>query len=212
MAGFLGTLFDALLPRHADARVAAGLTAEALWRLASPVKARGAYAVFPYREGRVRAMIRAIKYYGETGVLKPLGAVASEHLAGLLDDEGLERRSALIVPVPASPARLRRRGYNQAERIARAIHAALPEGLAGYVPDLLARYDRETQVRARTSRTKNIQGAFYVPEYSTLYGTIRGSKIILIDDVVKTGATIRDATRALKEAGAQSVTAFAIAY
>jgi predicted amidophosphoribosyltransferase len=210
---FLRSILDALLPPHDDARIAAAITATDLATLAAPRTVRGTFAVFPYQDRRIRAMVRAIKYYGETGVLEPLGAVAAEHLVALLDDEGLEKRKTLLCPIPSSPARLRKRGYNQAERIARAIHAHLPaDSTIEYVPNLLAREDRETQVHAHKSRADNIRGAFYVPSGTSIYDSVRGSRIILIDDVIKTGATIRDATRALKAAGAKSVIAFAIAH
>jgi predicted amidophosphoribosyltransferase len=202
-------ILDALLPPHEDVRIASAVTAPGLAALASPRTVRGVFAIFPYQDRRVRAMVRAIKYYGEAGVLEPLGAIAAEHLVGLLEDENLEKRKTIIAPVPSSPARLRARGYNQAERIARAIHKHLPAGFpVEYIPNLLAREDRETQVHAHKSRSENIKGAFYAvgPE------RVKDARVILIDDVVKTGATIRDATRALKAAGAKSVIAFAISH
>lgn len=210
---FFRTILDTLLPPHDDARIAAAITSRELGTLAAPRTVRGAFTVFHYHDRRIRAMVRAIKYYGETSVLEPLGAIAAEHLVALLEDEGLEKRRTLMVPVPSSPARLRKRGYNQAERIARAIHAHLPTDYpVEYAPNLLAREDRETQVHAQRTRADNIRGAFYVPTGTTIYGGIHGSRIILTDDVVKTGATIRDAARALKAAGASSVIAFAIAH
>jgi predicted amidophosphoribosyltransferase len=206
-------LLDTLLPPHDDARIAASITASDLAALAVPRTVRGTFAVFPYQNRTIRAMVRAIKYYGETSVLEPLGACAAEHLVGILEDEDLEKRKTLMTPIPSSPARLRKRGYNQAERIARAIYAHLPTGFpVEYIPNLLAREDRETQVHAHKTRADNIRGAFYTPENAMIYHSVRGSRIILIDDVVKTGATIRDATRALKAAGAKSVIAFAIAH
>lgn len=207
------TILDAIIPPHDDARIASAITTSDLAALAIPRTARSVFAIFPYQDRRVRAMVRAIKFYGETDVLEPLGTIAAEHLVGILEDEDLEKRRTIMAPIPASPARQRKRGYNQAERIARAIHAHLPSDFPiEYVPNLLAREDRETQVRTTVSRTDNVRGAFYLPTGSTIYGTVRGSRIILIDDVVKTGATIKDATRALKAAGVKSVIAFAIAH
>ena len=210
---FLRSILDAVLPPHDDARIASRLTLEEIGALARPMTVRGTFAVFPYQDRRIRAMVRAIKYYGETGVLEPLGAVAAEHLAALLDEESLEKRKTLMCPIPSSPARLRARGYNQAERIARMIHAHLPSGMGiEYVPNLLSREDRETQVHARRSRADNIRGAFYVTNYGSQTSIIKNARVILVDDVLKTGATIKDATRALKAAGAKSVIPFAIAH
>lgn len=210
---FFRAILDALLPPHDDVRIAAELGLSALAALATPRTVRGVFAIFPYQDRHVRAMVRAVKYYGETGVLEPLGAIAAEHLVGLLEDEDLEKRKTVVAPVPSSPARLRARGYNQAERIARAIHAHLPEGFPiEYVPNLLSREERKTQVHTDKSRADNIKGAFYVPQSGHRMSIVDGARVILIDDVVKTGATIKDATRALKAAGAKSVIAFAIAH
>ncbi len=206
-------LLDAILPQHDDVRIAAGMTTMRLAILAEPRTVRGTVAVFPYQNRTIRAMVRAIKYYGATVVLDPLGRVAAEHLAGMLEEVDLEKRKTFMAPIPSSPARLRKRGYNQAERIARAIHAHLPAGTTiEYAPNLLAREDRETQVRAHLhahkSRADNIKGAFFVPDPSRVIG----ARVILIDDVIKTGATITDAARALKAAGAKEVIPFAIAH
>jgi predicted amidophosphoribosyltransferase len=209
----LRSILDALLPPHDDARIAAAITAPGLAVLADPRTVRGTITVFPYQNRTIRAMVRAIKYYGETGVLEPLGATAAEHLVALLDDEDLEKRKTLMCPIPSSPARLRARGYNQAERIARAIHSHLPTDFPiHYVPNLLAREDRETQVHAHKTRADNIRGAFSVAKSGHRMSTLKGVRVILIDDVIKTGATIKDAARALKAAGAKSVIAFAVAH
>lgn len=208
---FLKKLLDTLVPPHPAARVAAGITEATLMRLRAPRVAHGAHALFPYHDPTVRAMVQAIKFYGETRVLEPLGAIAAEELEALLEDRGLTRRATVVAPIPSSPARLRKRGYNQAERIARAIYEHLPSrDTSTYAPTLLAREDRTTQVRAQKSRAENIRGAFYVPNAAR--PAIGGARVILIDDVVKTGATLRDATRALKDAGAAEVIPFAIAY
>lgn len=111
-----------------------------------------------------------------------------------------------VFPVPLHPARFRRRGYNQS--------AVLAEGLArrlrlAFDPRSLRRA-RNTPTQTRLSaegRRANMRDAFAVdrPEY------VRGRAILLIDDVMTTGATFSECARTLKQAGAGRVYALAIA-
>ena len=141
MMRLLKAVFDALIPPHQDAATAASLTEDDLRTRVAVCETRGAIAMFPYRDPKIRSAVRAIKFYGETGVLAPLGAVAAEHLDSILEDTALDGgRKTLLVPIPSSPTRLRRRGYNQADRIARAIYTRLAHHEAiEYAPQALAR-------------------------------------------------------------------------
>ena len=107
-----------------------------------------------------------------------------------------------IVPVPLHPLRLLRRRYNQAAEIARPLAA-----LSGtpYLPDALVRR-RATATQGGKSgsgRRRNVAGAFDVP--ARRRGQVAGLRILLIDDVLTTGATAEGCARALKAAGAARV-------
>jgi ComF family protein len=107
-----------------------------------------------------------------------------------------------IVPVPLHPLRLLRRRYNQAAEIARPL--ARREGLT-YLPDALVRR-RATESQAGKSgsgRRRNVAAAFAVPEPRR--PLVEGRRILLIDDVMTTGATAEGCARALKTAGAARV-------
>jgi predicted amidophosphoribosyltransferase len=207
--GWLSSLFDALLPPPADVRAARALSEAELFALSAPRTCGEAIALFPYRDPRIRALIRAVKYHGETRALAAVGRIAGEYLVEVIAEKeavaGWER--PLIVPVPPSPRRLRERGYGQAERIARATLPYL--GGARLAPDLLAREERASQVSVpRVRRTENIAEAFFVREEAN----VSGACIVLMDDVIESGATMADATRALLEAGAKDVAALALAH
>jgi ComF family protein len=107
-----------------------------------------------------------------------------------------------VAPVPLHPLRLLKRRYNQAAEIARPL--ARREGLA-YLPDVLVR-GRATESQAGKSgsgRRRNVAGAFEVPEAKQ--PLVEGRRILLIDDVMTTGATAEGCARALKKAGAARV-------
>ena len=152
--------------------------------------------------GVVRHALHQLKYGGETRLAIPLGhAIARRwRRAGAGGD--------VIVPVPVHAERRRRRGYDQAELIARVVadDLALP-----YAP-ILAR-SRATTAQFdldRSSRATNVRGAF------ALRGAPRGEPlkdrwIVLIDDVVTTGATLSACAGPLLEAGALGVSAVTVA-
>lgn len=107
-----------------------------------------------------------------------------------------------IVPVPLHPFRLLGRRYNQAAEVARPLAAMTG---TPYLPDVLVRR-RATATQAGRSgsgRRRNVAGAFEVPERKRKL--VDGLRILLIDDVLTTGATAEGCARALKAAGAARV-------
>ena len=149
-------------------------------------------------EGRLRAIIRCLKFSDLPGLGEPLG----ERLAGRLPLEAT--KADLIVPVPLHGLRRWRRGYNQAERIAASLHSCLGIPVAR---NLLVR-SRATAAqsgRSRRGRLANVRGAFRA---RNMAGAVN---VLLVDDVVTTGATMRECARILKTAGVRSVHAAAAA-
>ncbi len=113
-----------------------------------------------------------------------------------------------IVPVPLHPLRLLRRRYNQAAEIARPLAAM---SATPYLPDALVRRRRtETQGgKSGGARRRNVAGAFHVP--AGRVDQVAGRAILLVDDVMTTGATLEGCARALKAAGAASVNVAVVA-
>jgi len=131
----------------------------------------------------------------------------AEPLAGLLA-ETLRERGDLnfdaLVPVPMSRAKQRRRGYNQAERIARALASQI--GVRCDASLLERRIERETQSKlAKRERAANVRGAFAASPRA------KDLSLLLIDDICTTGETLRACANALLEQGAQRVCAIAVA-
>lgn len=206
-------IIDALLPHSPEAVIARSLSEETLARLLHPVtykKEPWITALLPYYNPRVRALIWAIKFRSEQGPLPALGTVAGREIASMLEKKAARDgwRNVLFTPIPSSPDRMRSRGYNQSERIALAVLPHLGD-MIEYSPDILSRKNRESQVRLSPERRhRNVEGAFFTlrPE------KVRGRYIVLIDDVVETGATLTDARRALLASGAAGVLAVVMAH
>jgi ComF family protein len=108
-----------------------------------------------------------------------------------------------IVPVPMSRAKERRRGYNQAELLARALARRAGIGCSLL---LVRRDDRETQsLLDRDHRAANVRGAF------TASPDVKGKSILIVDDICTTGETLRACAKELRRAGAVRVAAVAVA-
>ena len=149
-------------------------------------------------EGPLRELIHLYKYSG----MKPLGRRLAGYMERAIPQEEL---FDAVVPVPLHWRKRLNRGFNQAELLARCL--AKRRGL----PVLNAlRRSRATEVQAglaNASRRRNVAGAFAVrPRVN-----VSGAKILLIDDVMTTGATAAACAAALKRAGAKSVSLLTVA-
>jgi ComF family protein len=111
----------------------------------------------------------------------------------------------LLIPMPLSRERLRTRGYNQALLLARALE---PIKLA---PDLLLRI-KDTPPQSslpRTERLRSVQNAFALEPLQA--HRLRGKRVVLVDDVMTSGASLRAAAAVLRQAGATHITALVFA-
>ncbi len=148
-------------------------------------------------EGPIQELIHEFKYNGKDYLAKPLSRL-------LLNFIGEYRVPVefmdMIVPVPLHQARLRERQFNQAALLSRYISEAFSRDQA---EDILVR-NRSTKTQADLTiaeRLANVQGSFSTKENAP----IQGKNILLIDDVLTTGATASEASCALKKAGANIV-------
>ena len=120
----------------------------------------------------------------------------------------------LVVPMPLSLQRLRTRGYNQAHELARHLMRQLPPRCAGprYTPHLLQRV-RDTPAQSgldALARGSNLQLAMQVLPQDV--GQVLGRRVIVVDDIMTTGATLRESARALRQAGALVVVGVVLAH
>lgn len=185
--------------RHAAPGAALGMPAD----LPAPLLQLEWCAPF---SGVTRRALHALKYGGEQRLARPLGDALADRWAAA--GAGGE----VLVPVPASPDRVRRRGYDQAALLAR----AAGERLHLPVLEVLER-SRSTTAQFdldRVDRGTNVAGAFAVAAPGVGSGgshPVRGAWVVLVDDVVTTGATLAACAATLLEAGALGVSALTVA-
>lgn len=147
--------------------------------------------------GPLRELILRFKFGGELALARPLAAWL-ENAAGCLPSPDA------MLAMPQHPAHLRRRGYNQAHELARALHAATGIPLRA---DLLVRlHDSPPQATLNARmRASNVRGVFGIG------APVDSMRFWLIDDVMTTGNTLQEATRTLLESGAAEVCVLAVA-
>lgn len=149
-----------------------------------------------------RELILQLKHADRTDLARLFTAWIGRAASELIED------ADAVVPVPLHRWRLFRRRYNQAAEIARPLAAR--HGLA-YLPDALTRPRvRDSQAgKSASGRRRNVQGAFAV--LASRRARVEGLRILLVDDVITTGATAEACARTLLRAGARAVDVAVIA-
>lgn len=146
--------------------------------------------------GPLRAAIHELKYRGKRKVARRL----AQALLAVPGAAELLPADSVLVPVPLHPRRERERGFNQAERLAAALSDA--RCLRHEPRALVRRLDTPSQTGlSARERRENVAGAFAVRRRAA----VAGRSVVLVDDVLTTGATARACARALRDAGAADV-------
>ncbi|HYR27450.1 MAG TPA: ComF family protein [Thermoanaerobaculia bacterium] len=164
--------------------------------IADPLPVDWCEAWGQYRDGLAR-LLQALKFERHDFL--------DDALAGLLDERMRDRGFDAIAAVPMPRKKERRRGYNQAELLARALSRRT--GIACDMTLLERRGDRAPQstLARRAERAKNARGAFAATDAAN------GKSVLVVDDICTTGATLRACAEALREAGAARVCTIAVA-
>jgi len=165
-----------------------------------PIPAQRLYIPFPY-EGAAGRMVSAFKFGGKRDLARLAGILTG----ALMAEEGIS--ADIVIPVPLSSGRLRKRGYNQAAEIAKPVSSLL--GIA-FAPDALIRKrntGKQSELKLGFDRYDNVRNAFAVSDA----WDVEGLTVILTDDVATTGFTMHEAAAALYEAGASKVLCAAFA-
>ena len=154
-----------------------------------------------YYEDDVRESLRRFKFAGCSGYAKAYAPMVADCIRQTILDQ-----FDILSWVPVSRQRLRKRGYDQAELLAKAVAEEL-----GLRAEPVLKKKRNTPPQSRTGsaekRRANIAGAYAVrnPEL------VRGKRVLLLDDIVTTGSTVREYAKTLGLAGADAVLCAAVA-
>ncbi|MDO8555096.1 MAG: phosphoribosyltransferase family protein [bacterium] len=170
---------------------------------------KGILAGAAYSSPVIQRVVKSLKYRKNKLAAKPL----ADLLFNRIKDK-IKQREIVIVPAPLSKKRLSQRGFNQALLIAEFLSDKFKEERSAikivvYNNVLYKNRDTSSQVeiKERDKRLKNLEGVFFVNNNHL----IQGKTIFVIDDVSTTGATINEAKRALKNAGAKRVVGLVVA-
>ena len=159
------------------------------------------FAAVWYYEKNIRRSLLRFKFYGKRSYAKSYGRLLAMELLNEHPD-GFD----ILTWVPISPLRKLRRGYDQVELIAKAVGTEL-----GVEPVPLLKKIRSNPPQARITgeakRRANVLGVYALREDAA----VQGKKIVLLDDILTTGATMGEAARVLLTAGAKEIHGAAVA-
>lgn len=158
----------------------------------------GLYWAAPYGNFVVKKAINQFKYPPYIRELaKPLSFLIISHL---LSAGNLDFSNFILVPVPLHKKKLKKRGFNQAEELAKELSKFLRAPVLNDVLVKIKKTPAQAELK-KEQREENIKGAFFCREP----GLLQGRKILLVDDVFTTGSTMEEIARLLREAGAKQV-------
>lgn len=193
--------FDILFPPTREELLVRSLTPHDIHKLYTVRQHDTVHTLSAYTDARVRALIHEAKFHSNTHAQQLLALLLAQYIGEHL------HTSHTIIPMPLSRLRFRTRGYNQITEIVR----YLPKQIPCTVRENILMRVRDTRPQTELSREErliNVRDAFGV----THGEVISGAHILLIDDVLTTGATMHAAKAALLPHAPASITCIALAH
>ena len=168
------------------------------WCEQLPPFVRAARSAYWVPGGTAGAIVHTLKYGGWTGA----AAAMAERMGRLAWPRDVVEERSMVMPVPLAPRRERERGFNQSALLARALAS---RWRVPFVSDCVARVRiTETQTRLTPEdRRRNVSGAFHASAGAR--ERLRGAHVVLVDDVITTGATLSACAGALFDSGARII-------
>lgn len=172
------------------------------------IRSRKIFAATSYQDEIVKKTIWLFKYKGVKILSEPFAELIYNRLENRLRlNIERNRTSFVIIPIPLSKKKLRKRGYNQAELLAKYLSDKLSVRTFSDVLYKIRDTLSQVEIKNKEKRLKNLEGAFKVENLEQIVG----KTIILVDDISTTGATLKEASRVLKSAGAKKVIGLVVA-
>lgn len=154
------------------------------------------------KSGRIQRLLHRLKY----GNVPEIGHVLGRWYGYRLGEVGFKDKADLIIPVPLHKTRMRTRGYNQSMYVAEGLSEQLGIPVAEHALRRVRKTSTQTK-KGRIERLDSMRGVFAVVEKEA----VKGKRIMLVDDVVTTGATLIACMEELHAAGAKEVGVVALA-
>lgn len=201
MLFFIQRCWEYAFPERSDHKLVRSAATEDLLRLACPTDFGAFVALLDFKEPLVRAVVHEAKFKGNEKAWAMLAVVLESYLKHLPGD-------TIVVPIPLSAKRARKRGYDQVYEVAKRAMRTLPH-LKLDTHMIHRRRDTVPQTSlSRSDRLKNIQGAFTISHNER----IPDERLVLLDDVVTTGATLNAARAELAQHRPASIMLVALAH
>jgi len=188
------------LPKTNDHRTAPG---DLVQKFVTIRELQFAYSYLRFtKKGLAQRLLHQLKYDGQKDIGLILGRWFGTGITPRLEDQNAD----LILPVPLHSSRLRTRGYNQSDLIAQGLSESLQIEWSNKIVKRVRKTETQTK-KGKVDRWKNVGNIFNVTDP----GIIRDKKIIVVDDVVTTGATLNACLEAIVTAGVNSIGVLTIA-
>ncbi len=215
LKNLLETALSLLLPKKEDVAYIENMSSENIHAMIPPANETSSEkfkALFQYKNPMMQKAIWEIKYRGNNAITKMFSHLLYEFIIETISDDMLFSNfdTPILVPIPASRKSMFERGHNQSVSIAKEIHELCKKGsfeISFTALKKIKETKHQSKIKNRTERLNNLIGSF-----SANPKEISGRNIILIDDVITTEGTMKEATKELHRAGAKKVIGFAIAH
>ena len=159
-------------------------------------------SVFKYKNSNIRQAVWKLKYQGSHAIADDLAPYMYDELISMLEERlSIYEGRLILIPIPMTRKKLRDRGFNQSEILAQAIRNQNKELFTVNSSSLIKIKETTPQakIKIRSKRLANMRGIFDIKNPSH----VANQTIILIDDITTTGATLSEARKVLKKAGAK---------
>ncbi len=169
------------------------------------------FSATSYQDEIVKKAIWLFKYKGLKILAEPLAELIYQRFKETRFPLGNSvskcQSDCVIIPIPLSKKRFRRRGYNQSELMAQFLSDKMSIRMAANVLYKTKETISQVEIKDREKRLKNLEGAFEIKNSET----IKDKNIILVDDIITTGATLSEAKKVLLQAGAKKIIGITLA-
>jgi ComF family protein len=178
--------------------------------------AKWIFPLYDYRHPAIKKSLWLLKYKGKKRLANVFAEILYEKMLEELSELSVMENftEPILIPIPLSAKRYRERGYNQAQLICeeimkidnvrKNINFSLEKNVLIKPKDT----EHQARIKDRGARLKNMTGSFAIKNAEL----VKNKNIILIDDILTTGATLSEARKALKQSGARKVIAFTVAH